>query len=49
VLGARGQVLTDRRTGLPAQKESLASFETRETRLLLNAAIVDDGVCVAID
>lgn len=39
----------DRGTGVPAPKEAVASFEARETTLLLNAAIVDDKVCVTID
>jgi hypothetical protein len=39
----------DRGTGVPAPKEAVASLAVRETTLLLNAAIVDDKVCVTID
>ncbi len=44
-----GRIPIDRRTGLPPPKEAVASFEAGEATLLLNAAIVDDTVCITID
>ena len=44
-----GRIPVDRQTGLPPAKQAVASLETPEASLLLNAATVDDEVCVTID
>ena len=44
-----GRIPIDRQTGLPPAKQAVASLETPEATLLLNAATVDDAVCVTID